>query len=92
MSVYLTKGKNLGEAERVATSTVKTGLYTAIYFLEDSTPTVLTVDGNALAGAYKAGDWVYGAITAVTGELNKDYILYKAQRDHTDTYPLGDQY
>ena len=82
MSVYLTKGRNLGEAERVTTDTVKTGLWTAIYFLENSEPSVLTVDGNNLAGTYVAGDWVYGAITAVTGEAAKDYILYKAQVDH----------
>ena len=92
MSVYLTKGKNLGEAERVTTNTQKTGLYTAIYFLENNTMGTLTVDGNSLAGTYTAGDWVYGAITAATGTADKDYILYKAQRDHTDTYPLGDQY
>lgn len=82
MSSYLSKGVNLGVAERVATSTEKTGLWVAIYFLEASTPTILTVDGKALAGAYAAGDWVYGAITAVTGEASKDYILYKAQIDH----------
>jgi len=82
MSVYLTKGENLGKAERVATNTAKTGLWVAIYFLENSTPSLLTVDGNALAGAYLAGDWVYGAITAVTGEADKDYILYKAQVEH----------
>jgi len=82
MSSYLTKGVNLGVAERVTTSTNKKGLWVAINFLEASTPTTLTVDSNALAGAYLAGDWVYGAITAVVGQADKDYILYKAQIDH----------
>tara|TARA_R100001244_G_C5126004_1_gene124621 strand:+ start:64 stop:324 length:261 start_codon:yes stop_codon:yes gene_type:complete len=85
MSVYLTKGANLGKATIILDGAAKTssttnGPWVAVNFLAANSAT-MTVDGAAFAATtYGANAWVYGEITAIDGD-GADYVLYSAQRD-----------
>tara|TARA_R110000765_G_scaffold130658_2_gene229196 strand:- start:395 stop:1621 length:1227 start_codon:yes stop_codon:yes gene_type:complete len=62
---------------------VSGGTYCALYFIRDTSPATLVIASGGtspVAGGttveYPAGTWLYGDITAITGDANGLYILY----------------
>ena len=55
------------------------GTYCAVYFIKDTTPTTLTIESSTTVTGqlYAAGTWLYGDITAITGDSGGMYVLYK---------------
>jgi len=82
--MHLNQKLNMGGSGSVtiagnAAQSVSTGTYFAVYFVKDTTPTTLTITNSTTVTGqlYPAGTWIYGDITAITGDSSGMYILYK---------------
>jgi len=55
------------------------GVYCAVYFIGNTTPTTLTIGSSTTVAdvLYPAGTWLYGDIEAITGDSSALYTLYK---------------
>tara|TARA_R100000030_G_C3253124_1_gene123541 strand:+ start:2421 stop:2951 length:531 start_codon:yes stop_codon:yes gene_type:complete len=62
-----------------AAQSESSGTYFAVYFVKDTTPTTLTITNSTTVTGqlYPAGTWIYGDITAITGDSSGMYTLYK---------------
>lgn len=82
--MHLNQKLNMGGSGSVtiagnAAQSVSTGTYFAVYFVKDTTPTALTITNSTTVTGqlYPAGTWIYGDVTAITGDSSGMYILYK---------------
>jgi len=82
--MHLNQKLNMGGSGSVtiagnAAQSVSTGTYFAVYFVKDTTPTTLTITNSTTVTGqlYPAGTWIYGDVTAITGDSSGMYILYK---------------
>ena len=62
-----------------ANTTAPSGVYYAVQFITDCTPTTLTItNSTTVTGVkHKAGTVIYGDITAITCGSSETYLLYK---------------
>ena len=82
--MHLNQKLNMGNSGSVtisgnAAQSESSGTYFAVYFVKDTTPTTLTIGSSTTVTGqlYPAGTWIYGDITAITGDSSGMYILYK---------------